>query len=73
MTAVWDIVRAFLTGIGEVKDPESYKTALEFMKRLISDIHDVDHDQGEWIAKLIGKQKGFRDIEKFMKELKKRR
>ena len=45
MTAVWDIVQAFLTGIGEAKDPENYATALEFMKRLVSDIHGVDHDQ----------------------------
>ena len=72
MTAVWGIVQDFLTAIGEVQDPDFYKDALEFMKRLISDIHEVDHDQGEWISKLIGKQKGFMDIEKVVKGLKKK-
>ncbi len=41
------------------------------MKRFISDIHGVDHDQGEWISKLIAKDRGFKDIEKFVKRLKK--
>lgn len=72
MTAVWDIVQTFLTAIGDVQDPDFYKDALEFMKTLIRDIHTVDHDQGEWISKLIAKERGFKDIEKVVKRLKKK-
>ncbi len=71
MTAEWDIVQTFLTGIGEVKDPDFYKDALEFMKRLVSDIHTADHDLGEKIAKAIAKERGFKDIEKVVKRMKK--
>lgn len=71
MTAVWDIVQRFLTGIGEVKDPDYYKDALEFMKTLIRDIHTVDHAQNERISKLIARERGFKDIEKVVKRLKK--
>lgn len=71
MTAIWDIVQQFLTKIGELKDPDYYKDALEFMKRLIGDIHDVDHIQGERISKAIALERGFKDIEEFMRRVKK--
>lgn len=71
MTAVWDIVQKFLTKIGELEDPEYYKDVLRYMKALIGDIHDVDHIQGERISKAIALERSFKDIEEFMRRVKK--
>jgi len=70
MTAVWDIVQSFLTKVGELKDPEYYEDALQFVKAIISSIHDIDHAQDERISKSVGRTRGFKDIEKFMKKVK---
>ncbi len=71
MTAEWDIVQQFLTKIGELKDPEYYKDALRFMKALISDIHDIDHRMDQRVSNILFKQRSLKDIEDFMKRVKK--
>ena len=70
MTAVWDIVQSFLTKVGELKDPEYYEDALRFVKAIISSIHDIDHAQDERVSRSVGRTRGFKDIEEFMKKVK---
>jgi len=71
LTAEWDIVQQFLTKIGELKDPEYYSDALRFMKALISDIHDIDHRMDQRVSNALFKQRSLKDIEDFMKRVKK--
>lgn len=70
MTAVWDIVQEFLTKIGELKDPEYYGDALRYMKALIGDIHDIDHKMDQKISNTLWKNRSLKDIEEFMRRVK---
>lgn len=70
MTAVWDIIQEFLTKIGELKDPEYYSDCLRFMKDIISDIHDIDHNLDEKVSNTLFKSsRSYADIEKFLRKL----
>ena len=73
MTAEWDIVQQFLTKIGELKDSEYYKDALRYMKALISDIHDIDHRMDHRMSNVLFKQRSLKDIEEFMRRVKRKR
>lgn len=71
MTAVWDIIQEFLTKIGTLKDPEYYSDALRYVKDLIGDIHEIDHDIDERISNNLFKtSRAYDDIEKFLRKLK---
>ncbi len=43
MTWAFDTIQEFLGHIKMVKDPELFSTAIEYVSRLMSTIHDIDH------------------------------
>ncbi len=72
MTWAFDTIQEFLGHIKTVKDPELFSTAIEYVSRLMSTIHDIDHSIDQRIAKSLDRTSAYKSIKEFNKEAKRR-
>lgn len=73
MTWVFDQIQEFLTHISEVDDPKVFATAIDYVKRLISSVHDIDHALDARIAKGLDVTMAMKKIREFNDEVERRR
>jgi hypothetical protein len=73
MTSEWDNVQALMGSLATIKDPDLYRTGLEYISNIISDIHDFDHKNNQIVAKFISRQYSYKRLRKLLKDAKARR
>jgi len=72
MTWAFDTIQKFLAHIRTVEDPVLFSTAIEYIERLMSSIHDIDHALDQSIAKAIDRTSAYKKIKEFNEEAARR-
>jgi len=76
MTWAFDTIQEFLAHIKTVKDPELFATAIQYIQRLMGEVHEVDHTlfgNDNKIAKALDGTSAYKAIRDFNEKAKKGR
>ncbi len=73
MTATWDVVQEYLTALAKLEDSNLFATGIQYLKRLVIEIHEIDDHTGERFNKALWEKPIMKEIRRMVKGKRPRR